>query len=197
MLADYAIAKTGGHVHALVVNLPVCTILTAFSKGYAAELKAKCPTCKSQELDQQVSDFAGAKIPGNIVSVLQKDPSINWVALPLGDMTTGLSAELRSAGLTDKVSVAAESAGSANIGELKRGDKAVFAGFPATILGWHRMDVAARYFTGSDLAPNEKAFLPTQLLTTDNVKNAQVDSTGYYVGVSDYAAQFKKMWMEN
>ncbi len=57
--------------------------------------------------------------------------------------------------------------------------------------------MAARYFTSSDLAPNEQPFLPTQLLTTTNVNSATVDSTGYYLGAPDYAAQFEKMWMVN
>jgi hypothetical protein len=36
--------------------------------------------------------------------------------------------------------------------------------------------------------------LPTQLLTPGNVGQAKFDNGGYYVGVTDYQAQFKNLW---
>ena len=37
--------------------------------------------------------------------------------------------------------------------------------------------------------------LPTQLITQDTVNDLVVDKDGNYVGVADYQAQFKKLWL--
>jgi hypothetical protein len=108
-------------------------------------------------------------------------------------MATGLKAALRGAGAT-KVHIGGESASTANITALKKKDEDVWTGFAAKIHGWRRIDAAARVFNGESLDPNNKALLPTQLLTQDNISAAPIDTDGYYLGVKDYEAQFKKVW---
>lgn len=194
MMADYVVAQSKGKADVIVVNFPVYPILTAFANGFDKELKAKCPSCKTTRLDQQVSDLVGGKTPTAVVSALQRDTGANWVVLSLGDATLGLKAALAAAGLTSRVKIGGESAGTANIEALKKGDEQAWTGFAASILGWRRVDAAARYFNGESLAIATSTLLPTQLITKDNVNSAPLDSDGYYVGVPDYEKQFKALW---
>ncbi len=193
MDADYI--ATQGSKHTLVVDLSIYPILHAFSEGVVAELKKVSPSTKTTVLDAQISDLVGGKIPGNIVSAIQRSPDIDWVILALGDMSTGLSAALKGAGFGGKVKIGGESASTANITALKKGEENVWTGFAAAIHGWRRIDALARIFNGDDLAPNNDSSLPTQLLTQDNVNDAPLDSDGYYIGVADYEAQYKKLWL--
>jgi ABC-type sugar transport system substrate-binding protein len=193
MMADYVVAQTKGKANVVLVNFPVYPILNAFAAGFDKELKAKCSSCKSTRLNQQVSDLVAGKTPSAVVSALQRDSSVNWVVLSLGDATLGLKAALRSAGLTDKVKIGGESAGTGNITALKKGDEEVWTGFTAAILGWRRVDAAARYFNGESLDPAH-ALMPTQLITKDNVATAPLDPQGYYLGVPDYEKEFKALW---
>jgi ribose transport system substrate-binding protein len=192
--ADYVVANTKGNANVVVVNFPTYPILTAFAEGFDQELKAKCPSCTTTRLDQQVTDLAGGKTPAAVVSAVQRNPKVNWVILSLGDATLGLNSALRAAGLSNKVQIGGESAGTQNITALKKGDEQVWTGFAAAILGWRRIDAALRYYNGESLAPATNTLLPTQLITKDNVNSAPLDPQGYYLGVPDYQAQFKKIW---
>ncbi|HEU5267721.1 MAG TPA: substrate-binding domain-containing protein [Jatrophihabitans sp.] len=193
MIADYI--STKGSKHTLVVDLSVYPILHAFSTAVVKQLKTVSPSTKTTILDTQISDLAGGKIAGNIVSQVQRNPDIDWVILALGDMATGLDAALRGAGLANKVKIGGESASTANITALKKNQQAVWTGFAAAIHGWRRIDALVRIFNGDSLDPNNNSKLPTQLLTPDNVKQATLDPDGYYVGVPDYQTQYKKLWL--
>jgi ribose transport system substrate-binding protein len=192
MIADYIATK--GSKHTLVVDLSVYPILHAFSEGVVNELKDVSSSTKTTMLDTQITDLAGGKIPGQIVSQIQKNPDIDWVVLCLGDMATGLKAALRGAGAT-KVHIGGESASTANITALKSKSEDVWTGFAAKIHGWRRIDAAARVFNSESLDPNNNSLLPTQLLTQDNVNDAPLDTDGYYLGVKDYENQYKQLWL--
>jgi ribose transport system substrate-binding protein len=194
MIADYIATK--GSKHALIVDLSIYPILHAFSQGAAAELKRVSDT-KTTTLDVQIKDFVAGKVPGQIVSEIQRNPDIDYIILSLGDMATGLNAALRGAGLADKVKIAGESAGTPNLEALRKKQQDVFTGFAALIHGWRRADAAARIFNGDSLAPNNNSTLPTQLLTQDNIGSAPLDSDGYYVGVKDFRTQYLKLWKIN
>ena len=195
MTADYAACH--GAKSVLVVDLPLYPILHAYSEGVLAELKRVAPSVHAQIMTTQITDLAGGAIPGKVVSAVQQDPSINWVLFCLGDMTTGLYAALRNAGLSTKVQVGGESASTANIQALKAKQNAVWTGFAAVIHGFYRADALARIFNGESLAPDNTSQLPTQLLTQQNVSTAPLDSSGYYAAYPNYASYFANLWKLN
>ena len=196
MNADYAASQ--GAKHVLVVDLSIYPILHAWTQGVVDELKKISPDTKTTVIDPQVSDLVGGTIPNLIVSELQRSPDIDWVLLSLGDMTTGLDAALRGAGLSDQVNIGGESASTANVAALQKGTEDAWTGFAAEIHGMYRIDALARIFNGEDPTTiTGYSDLPTQLLTPDNIGDAPLDSEGYYVGISDYKDQFEKLWKAN
>jgi ABC-type sugar transport system substrate-binding protein len=192
MTADYAASQNAKHV--LVVDLSLYPILHAYSEGVVDELKKVAPNTKSTLIDTQIGDLVGGKIPANIVSEIQRNPDIDWVVLALGDMSTGLRAALRGAGLADKVKIGGESASTANVAALKSGDEDVWTGFAAEIHGMYRIDALARIFNKDPFDPAVYNELPTQIMTKDNVGSAPLDAEGYYVGIPDYVQKFSSLW---
>jgi ribose transport system substrate-binding protein len=198
MTADYAACN--GAKHVLVVDLPLYPILHAYSQGVVSEMAKIAPNVKTTVLTTQITDLTGGKISSQVISQIQRNPDINWVLFCLGDMTTGLAAALRDAGLAGKVKIGGESASTANVQALKAGTDAAWTGFAAQIHGMYRIDALARIFNHESLAPDnnlQTVQLPTQLLTPQNINSAPLDSTGYYVGVPRYPAHFATLWKVN
>jgi ABC-type sugar transport system substrate-binding protein len=196
MNADFAAAQ--GAEHVLIVDLSLYPILHAWAEGAAAELAEIAPDTAVTTLDAQITDLVAGEIPARIVSEIQRNPDIDWVLLALGDMTTGLDAALRAAGLAEQVSVGGESASTANVAALQEGTEDAWTGFAAEIHGMYRIDALARIFAGDDPTGNESySELPTQLMTPDNIGDAPLDDEGYYVGVPDYLDHFEGIWKAN
>jgi ribose transport system substrate-binding protein len=195
MIADFV--AVDGSQRALIVDLSLYPILHAFTEGAREELERAAPDTAVDVIDVQIQDFAAGNVPGQIVSYLQREPDTDFVILSLGDMATGLDAALRAAGLDQQVRIGGQSAGVANIEALGGGTQDVFTGFAGLPHGWHRADALARIFNGDPLDPNYESFLPTQLLTPDNIGDAPLDDDGYYVGVEDFREQFRELWLLN
>jgi ribose transport system substrate-binding protein len=192
MIADYV--AVAGSKRTLIVDLSLYPILHAFSEGARKQLETVSPDTEVDVLDVPISDFIAGKVPGAIVSELQRNPDTDWIVLSLGDMATGLDAALRGAGLAGKVKIGGESAGTPNIESPRKKDHTVYTGFAALPHGWRRADALARIFNGDPLDPNNASTLPTQLLTQDNIAAAPLDEDGYYVGVKDFREQYRRLW---
>jgi ABC-type sugar transport system substrate-binding protein len=196
MNADFAAAQ--GAEHVLVVDLSLYPILHAWAEGAVAEMEEIAPDAQVTVLDAQITDLVAGQIPARIVSEIQRNPDIDWVLLALGDMTTGLDAALRAAGLGEQVSIGGESASTANVAALQEGTEDAWTGFAAEIHGMYRIDALARIFAGDDPTGIEAySELPTQLLTPDNIDEAPLDEEGYYVGIPEYLDHFEGIWREN
>ncbi|MGY1616116.1 sugar ABC transporter substrate-binding protein [Geodermatophilus sp. SYSU D00691] len=192
MNALYAAAQ--GAQHVLVVDLSLYPILHAWTEGVQATMEEVAPDTAVTVIDPQITDLVAGEIPNLIVSEIQRNPDIDWVLLSLGDMTTGLDAALRAAGLDQQVSIGGESASTANVAALQEGTEDAWTGFAAEIHGMYRIDALARIFAGEDPTTVDYSQLPTQLLTPDNIGDAPLDEEGYYVGVEDYLDHFDGIW---
>src|SRR4051812_21578042 len=194
-IAAKVVADSNGKAQVAMVSVSAYPILGEFVKGFKDALTEWCPTgCSVTDLDQQATDV-GTKTPTSIVSALQRNPKLNYAVFSFGDLTIGLHAALTAAGLSDKVKIAGETATAANLQAVKDGSELAWTGFAAPVLGWRTVDAMARFVNGDDLAPASAAPLPTQVVTKENVGSILTDSAGYYIGVTDYADQFKKLWL--
>jgi ribose transport system substrate-binding protein len=189
MVAAYVTVESGGKAVVQDFSLPVFPILEEFDKAFQAAIKQWCPGCKVSEHPQQGTDI-GTKTPQDVVSVVQANPSTNWLIFDLGDLETGVDAALASAGLTG-LHIGGLTADTPNLQGLKQKKQDVWTAYSLPIVGYRQVDSMARKFEGS---PTLNATLPTQLITQDNVNSLVVDSAGNYVGVKDYRQQFDKLW---
>jgi ribose transport system substrate-binding protein len=192
MVAAAIVVDTNGAANVLGVNVPAYPILNEYQKGMKDGFTTFCPDCKVTDLDVQAADI-GTKVPTAVVSALQKDPSINYLTFSFGDLSIGVPAAVAAAGL--EVKIAGETATPANIQAVKDGKETAWIGFAAPVLAWRDVDAIARFYTGGDPVAAGSTFLPTQVLTKDNVGAAVLNKDGYYVGYADFQNAFKKLWL--
>ncbi len=194
-IAAKVIADSNGKAQVAMVSVSAYPILGEFVKGFKDAFTEWCPTdCSVTDLDQQATDV-GTKTPTAIVSALQRNPKLNYAVFSFGDLTIGLHAALSAAGLSDKVKIAGETATAANLQAVKDGTELAWTGFAAPVVGWRTIDAFARFANGDDLAPASESPLPTQVVTKENIGGIVSDKSGNYIGVADYADQFKKLWL--
>jgi ribose transport system substrate-binding protein len=191
-LAAWIAAESGGKANVAVFSINTYPILVATTNALTKELDRICPDCKTKVLNQKVTDV-GTKVPSAAVSAVQRDPNIDYLAFAFGDMSIGVPAALKSAGLQDKVKIAGYGVASpSNLAEVEKGAEAAQTAQSMPYGGWRAMDAFARYFVGDDPSPATTAANPAQLFTKSNV-----GSTGpgwNYSHAKDYQEQFKKLW---
>jgi ribose transport system substrate-binding protein len=192
-IAAEVIADSNGKAHVAMFSVSAYPILGEFVKGFKAAMSEWCPDCSVKDVDQQATDI-GTKTPQSVVSTFQRDPKLNYAIFSFGDMTIGLDAALKGAGLSGKVKIAGETATAANLQGVKNGTELAWTGFAAPELGWRTIDGFARFVNGDDMTPVSNTPLPTQVITKDNIGSIVTDSSGYYIGLSDYASLFTKLW---
>jgi ribose transport system substrate-binding protein len=193
MTGAYVVAQSKAPTTIAVFTISAYPILQVYTSSFQNTVMKYCPACHVNVVAQTVTDL-GTTTPQSVVSTVERSPQTKWVIFSFGDLSLGVPAALQAAGLTKQVKIGGETPSAANLQALRNGTEAVWAGFATSILGWRVVDMLARYFDGDSLAAANSALLPTQLLTPGNIGQAKFDSGGYYVGVTDYQAQFKKLW---
>jgi ribose transport system substrate-binding protein len=193
MTGAYVVAQSKAPTTIAVFTISAYPILQVYTSSFQNTVMKYCPACHVNVVAQTVTDL-GTTTPQSVVSTVERSPQTKWVIFSFGDLSLGVPAALQAAGLTQQVKIGGETPSAANLQALRNGTEAVWAGFATSILGWRVVDMLARYFDGDSLAAANSALLPTQLLTPGNIGQAKFDSGGYYVGVTDYQAQFKKLW---
>lgn len=193
MVAAYVVANSDGPTDVALFNVSAYPVLQPFEEGFQESLAEWCPDCTVSVVDQQPTDI-GTNTPQSVVSTFQSNPDLEWAIFALGDMAIGVPAALESAGLTERVRIAGESATEANLEAIRQSTQKAWTGYASPYLGWAAIDAAARLFLGDDITPAEEAFAPSQIITADNVDQIATNEDGYYIGLEDYQEQFKQLW---
>ncbi len=190
MIGDWTVADSAGKAHILLQEVNDFPILKDYVTGFKQVVSQDCPNCKITELNNTIPQVSNGQIVPAIVSALQKDRSINYVSTVNGPFVTGLPAALAAAGLT-KIKIAGESGDVQNLTNVKSGKESAYTGLAIHHASWNAMDMILRSMQGLPYDKDGNGGAPKQLLTKD------VDfkiATSYDVP-SDYADQFKKLWL--
>ncbi|MFL5846639.1 MAG: sugar ABC transporter substrate-binding protein [Solirubrobacteraceae bacterium] len=177
--ANWIIADSGGKGKA--VHFSATDIATTHAE--TDQLKAgleKCSGCSLDVVDVPSAGFA--KIAGQTVSYLQAHPDTEYISYSFGDMTAGVDAALKAAGLLDKIKFVGVTPTLANLQAMKKGEeKGAWLGWPAALQGWEFVDVAARLSVGDEVGDAASPVLPVQWLTQDTIKEpiALYEPEGY------------------
>jgi ribose transport system substrate-binding protein len=186
---NWVIADSKGKANALVVayaNFPLSERITDTTK---ATIDANCPGCKTTKLRVQASD-TGTKLPQDIVSQLQRDPSINYVVLQDGAMAAGLDAALREAGLTDKVKVLGNDLNNDVAASTIAGDQLGWMSFSNRAAAFNGVDAIARHMVGDTI---QDVPLMNQIFTKSTL-GAKPDQNVWQNLPTDLQAQYQKLW---
>jgi ribose transport system substrate-binding protein len=185
--ANYVVAQKGSDADVAMFNVPSFSILKTYETAFRSEYLRLCPACKYKSVPVQITDI-GTKVPAQVVSTLQTDPKINVAVMGFGTISLGVSAALRTAGITG-VKIVGETPAVDNIAALSNGTEDMWVAYPLYGMGWKSVDALARKFSGESAAIDTSAATPFQILTKTNAPHpaAAPEVAGY----QDY---FRRLW---
>lgn len=201
VMADYAYANSPNK-NILFVGLPVFPVLSLVQDGFKAEIELICPECTVKFQEIGLADL-GTNLPGQMVSALQADPNLDFIAYAFGGMMFGVPEALEAAGLVDQAKAVSQAGSPMNFqfiadGKHQTGEFALASG----LLGWRAVDIAITLFTDGTISKSpavEGIFdktdiglngLPRQILTQPTVK----DPTALWPGIEGFQDLFKQRW---
>jgi len=186
---NWVIADSKGKAHALVLSYANFPLSERIADTTKKTIDDNCPDCKTKKLRVQAAD-TGTKLPGNVVSELQRDPSIDYVVLQDVAMSGGLAAALREAGLSDKVKVFGNNASPDYTQSVVDGDFDGFMAFSLRAAAYQGVDALARYLVG-----DKQVDLPlmNQIFTKSNLGASPTADTWENLP-TDLAQQYAKLW---
>lgn len=198
LVVQWQVVKTEANVHNLLVTAPDFPILAAGTEAYNEALAEACPdTCTTKTLNITVGDI-GTRLPGQVVSELQRDPDINYVTiLGSGPFATGVAAAIREAGLQDQVRIVGTAPDTTNFENMLAGDEEMWIGFSERMIGWRLVDMYARHLVGDELplratGPDDDgpaAWPTTQYLTAETWPVAEP-----WEQPQNFEEIFKELW---
>jgi ribose transport system substrate-binding protein len=114
LMADYA-AITSQTKNIMFVGLPVFPVLSIVQQGFTEEIARVCPDCTVDVMEASLADL-GVNLPGQIVSKLQTNSELDFIAYAFGGMLFGVPDALAEAGLVDQAKAISQAGGPLNFG---------------------------------------------------------------------------------
>ena len=189
LMANYVIADSGGTAKILLQDIPAFAVLGAYADGFEKTIKSGCKACTITTLDLAPAQLATNGVVPAIVSSLQKDPSINYLATSDGAFLIGINASLKAAGL-DGIKIVGGSPDINNLQALTNGSQTAWTSAAEDQYGWVALDIIGRTLNGQDVAPAGGG-RSTLVATKDNVGTPSASGLD---APSDYQDQYKTLW---
>ena len=201
LMADYAVANSPNK-NIRFVGLPVFPVLSLVQQGFNDEIAAICPDCKVETQEVAIADI-GVNLPGQIVSALQADPTLDFIVYAFGGMLYGVPDALDAAGLTSQAKAVSQAGGPMNFDFIKSGrHQTGEVALASELLGWRAIDMAVSLLSGGSIskAPASENIaghadiglngLPLQILQADTID----DPTALWPGVVGFQDKFLARW---
>lgn len=189
LMANYVIADSGASAKILLQDVPAFAVLKAYGDGFQKAIEDGCEACTISELDLAPAQLASGGVVPAIVSALQKDPSIDYLAATDGAFLVGIDAALKAARV-DGVKILGGSPDINNLQQLLDGTAEAWTAAAEDQYGWVALDIIGRTLNGQDVAPAGGG-RSTIVATKDNVGTP---STSGLDAPADYRAQYEKLW---
>ncbi len=182
-------ADTDGAAKAVYVNAPDAgpgaTFQADLWKKYTKEY---CPGCELDMLNVKLTDI-GKTVPQTVVSYLQANPDVDYVAFYFGDMMPGVPAALKGAGLSDRVKVSSGGGSKVNWQYIRDGGQWSDRALYLDVYAYQLADLVARATTDQEY---EVPLLPT-VWVDQETEDFDLEQLPFG---SDFKAQFAELWSQ-
>jgi ribose transport system substrate-binding protein len=195
-LALWAIKNSGGKAKIVSVTVPSFPSLATTVNGTKATVDKYCPDCSADTLNVTVDDLGGGQVSSKLVAYLQSHPDVNYVLFTFADLAAGVPEALKSAGLSDKVTLIGNGGTDAQFRTIANGAKEAWGAFPSPYEGWVMVDSAIRLVDdGKVPAGYQKEIDSNPTYIVDTPSGAKELAPSYeWPGPTNYQDQFKKLW---
>jgi ribose transport system substrate-binding protein len=189
LMANFVIAHSGADAKVLLEDIPAFAVLKAYGEGFEKAMEEGCSACTVTRLDLAPAQLANNGVVPAIVSALQKEKDVDYLAATHGGFLVGINPSLKAAGLED-VKIVGGSPDINNLQALIDGTQLAWTGAAEDQYGWVALDIIGRTLNGQDVAPAGGG-RSTLVTTKDNVGTPE--SSGLDAP-ADYEEQYKKLW---
>ena len=194
--APWIIADSNAAANVVMVNIRDFPVLVAAEEALKAGLAAGCAKCTFDVIPVTIEDLGGGKIPQLVASYLQEKPEVNYVMFAFGGLPTGVSAALKTAGITN-VKLVGGDFSAPNLQEVVDGTHSAWTSNPKAEASWvmaHAMVLDSLGDTNTEERVGAK--LQVFILDTPEAAKAILDGGGLqnWKGPKTMADQFKALW---
>jgi ribose transport system substrate-binding protein len=191
LMADQAIAATGGKADTLVVETNDSPPSAPMSAAITAEFKAHCPGCAETDVNVVSTDWS-TKLQSQVQSSLLSDPKINYIIVMFDSATEFVLPAVAEAGKTGKIGIATFNNTPFVLTNVQKGTVSMDVGESINWIGYATMDQVLRILSGVKPAADESAALRVFTKSNSSVLGTPADNEKGYAGT--YVAGYDKLW---
>ena len=184
---NWVVQDAGKPVNAVFVYDPSVTSIASAYPGFLSAVQKNCSACTVGVLKVSVLQI-GPTLAQQVVSYLQANPNVSYVAFGLGDFATGVPAAIKAAGLENQVKLVTRAVTPTNYPDIQSGG--IAAGFTSEIYetSFWALNTILRVLDHKSIRPyvHENIYLFTPRHLPANL------SVPY--SIPGYVSQFKKAW---
>lgn len=188
--AAYIVAHESLPANVAFVTVPDLAFQAIATGAFTSTLKKLCPKCSVTLLPLAPSALGTTSQP-SIVSLLQAHPDIKVVTTMVADALTGLTPDLRQAGLS--VHVIGSTGSPEDLQNLKTGNLQAIAESDTPVMAWSALDAGLRAAEHQPFTAGEVGGLaPFEILEPKDLQG--VDVSHGWTGYPNFAARFARLW---
>ncbi len=194
--ASWIIADSNAEAKVVLVNIRDFPVLVALENAQKAALAAGCAKCTFDVIPVTIEDLGGGKVPQAVASYLQENTDVNYVLFAFGGLPTGVSAALKTAGITD-VKLVGGDFSAPNLQEVIDGTNSAWTSNPKAEAAWIMAHAMVLDSLGDTYTEERTgAALQTFIVDTPEAAQAILDGGGLqnWKGPKTQADQFKALW---
>jgi len=194
--SSWIIADSNAEAKVVMVNIRDFPVLVAAENAQKAALAAGCAKCTFDVIPVTIEDLGGGKVPQAVASYLQEHTDVNYVLFAFGGLPTGVSAALKTAGITN-VKLVGGDFSAPNLQEVVDGTNSAWTSNPKAEASWIMAHAMVLDSLGDTYTEERTgAALQTFIVDTAEAAQAILDGGGLqnWKGPKTQADQFKALW---
>jgi ribose transport system substrate-binding protein len=195
VIADTAIADSGGKGHILFVSNTDSTSLEAQAKTTVATVKHDCPDCQITDLPFSIANLT--QLPTNVSSAMVDHPGVNVVLSQVDILLPDVDQGLASSGNAQSIEQVGATGSLSTLQAMAKSSKPVVGdvGLDYDYSGWVAADGILRMLLGEPVPANP--LIPLRIFTPSNVQSLSLTSASdqnTWYGVSNISKTFNQLW---
>jgi ribose transport system substrate-binding protein len=185
-LANWVVADSGGAAQIAMFHAPEFTDSVARYDG-SKEVFDTCSGCKIVSDTTYTAATSAQQIPLQTKSILQANPTIDYVWIDIGGIGQAQVQAIAEMGLSDKVKLVSFDCNALDVQNIRDGNVQVACeGLGLEAGGWGAIDSLNRIFSGEQPEPT---FVPIRTLDAENLPSDTV-----WQGDYDFRAKYQELW---